>query len=113
MGMSLMRRAGVYLLFAIAVAAIPLPSNAADNVHQLARDNGCFNCHSVETDDIGPAWKRVAEKYRGDAAAEERLVNKVTRGGKGVWGYLPMPSFAARLNEEQIRSLVKYILALK
>lgn len=88
-------------------------SVAADDAHQLARKSGCFNCHSMETDDIGPAWKKVASRYRGDARAEAILVNKVTRGGKGAWGFLPMPAFAATLKDDEIRILVKYILALK
>lgn len=100
------------LVFVAGVAA-PISARAADDAHQLARESGCFNCHSIESDDIGPAWKHVAEKYRGDATAEGRLVSKVTRGGKGVWGFLPMPSFAAKLSEPQIRTLVKYILELK
>lgn len=86
---------------------------AADEARELARKNGCFNCHTLETDSVGPAWITVADKYRGDPGAEVRLVTKVSKGGKGVWGMLPMPSFAAQIKEADIRTLVKYILSLK
>lgn len=100
-------------LFIFAALTGTNPASAADVTYLLAHKNGCFNCHRLETDDIGPAWKKVAARYRGDASAEATLVNKVTRGGKGVWGYLPMPAFASQLNETDIKALVKYILALK
>jgi len=82
--------------------------------HQLALNNGCFTCHAIDKKVIGPAWKDVSAKYRGDAKAEDRLVKKVSRGGKGVWGNdMAMPPFAPHMKEADIRTLVKYVLSLK
>jgi cytochrome c len=80
---------------------------------KLAAKSGCFVCHSVEKKVVGPAWHDVAGKYRGDANAEAMLVAKVSKGGKGVWGSTPMPANAPRVNEADIKALVKFVLSLK
>lgn len=40
---------------------------------------------------LGPAYIDVAKKYSGNEAAEARLIEKVKKGGSGVWGQVPMP----------------------
>ena len=49
----------------------------------LAKKSGCLACHSVEKKIVGPTWKDVAKRYKGDAGAKARLVAKVKKGGKG------------------------------
>ena len=61
---------------------------------------------------IGPAYKEVAAKYRGNKAAEADLFKKVKAGGKGVWGEMPMPP-NAHVKDEDIKTLVHWILSLK
>lgn len=80
---------------------------------KLATKSGCFACHAVEKKVVGPAWHDVAGKYRGDATAEAMLVAKVSKGSKGVWGSTPMPANAPRVNEADIKALVKFVLSLK
>jgi cytochrome c len=53
-----------------------------DAAKALARQNNCFKCHSVEKDKDGPAYKKVAEKYKGKPNAEARLVEHITSGEK-------------------------------
>jgi cytochrome c len=48
----------------------------------LARQNNCFKCHSVEKEKDGPAYKKVAEKYKGKDNAEARLIEHITSGEK-------------------------------
>jgi cytochrome c len=79
---------------------------------QMAVKDGCTACHSVDNKIVGPAWKDVANKYRGDKGANARLVAKVKAGGTGVWGQIPMPANAPRVSDADIKSLVKWILAL-
>ncbi|MDH5694057.1 MAG: cytochrome C, partial [Gammaproteobacteria bacterium] len=43
----------------------------------LASKSGCLACHSVEKKVVGPAWKDVSEKYKGDEGARARLIEKV------------------------------------
>lgn len=53
-----------------------------DAAKALAKQNNCFKCHSIDKEKDGPAYKKVAEKYRGKANAEERLAEHLTSGEK-------------------------------
>lgn len=79
----------------------------------LAQKSGCFTCHLIEKKLVGPAWNDVAAKYRGQKDAEAKLEAKVAKGGSGVWGAVPMPPNAPRVNENDIKALVHFILSLK
>jgi cytochrome c len=79
----------------------------------LAQKSGCFTCHTIDKKLVGPAWNDVAAKYRGQKDAEAKLVAKVAKGGSGVWGTVPMPPNAPRVNENDIKTLVHFILSLK
>ena len=52
----------------------------------LAKKYNCLACHAVDKKVIGPAYKDVAAKYKGDAGAEAKLIAKVKNGGSGTWG---------------------------
>jgi cytochrome c len=41
------------------------------------------------------------------------LVAKVTKGGSGVWGAVPMPPNSPKVGDADIKTLVRYILSLK
>jgi cytochrome c len=41
----------------------------------------CGNCHTASTTKKGPSWASVAEKYKGDAGAEAKIVNFLKTGG--------------------------------
>jgi cytochrome c len=75
----------------------------------LLKKSTCLVCHSFEKKIIGPAYKDVAAKYRGQADAEDKLVAKVKKGGKGVWGSAAMPPQGAKT--EDVRSLVRFVLS--
>jgi cytochrome c len=87
-------------------------SSEADG-RALAQKSGCFTCHTIDKKLVGPAWKDVAAKYRGKKDVEAVLTAKVSKGGSGVWGAVPMPPNAPRINENDIKTLVHFILALK
>ncbi len=78
----------------------------------LAKKYGCLACHAVDKKVIGPAYKDVAAKYKGDASAEAKLVAKVKNGGSGVWGKIPMPPNAS-VPDADVKSLVKWVLPAK
>jgi cytochrome c len=82
----------------------------------LAKKSGCLACHSVEAKVVGPAWKDVATKYKGDAEARDRLIKKVHTGGKGNWtavtGGVPMPPYSPRVSDTDIEKLVDFVLSL-
>jgi len=78
----------------------------------LAKKDGCFTCHSVDKKVVGPAYKEVAAKYKGDKSAEAKLVEKVKKGGSGVWGQIPMPPNSPQVKDEDIKTIVQWILSL-
>lgn len=78
----------------------------------LAKSSGCLACHSVSNKILGPAYRDVAQKYKGDKTAEEKLIAKVKAGGSGTWGPIPMPANSPQVKDEDIKTLVKWILSL-
>ncbi len=78
----------------------------------MMRASTCFACHMTDTLSAGPPYKTVALKYKDDAAAAERLAQKVLSGGAGVWGQIPMPPHPQH-SLEQIRRMVGWVLSLK
>ena len=90
-------------------AVVALPANANE---ALAKKHACFACHATDKKMVGPAYKDVAAKYRGDKGAEAKLFDKVKKGGTGVWGQVPMPPNAA-VPDADIHTLVKWILSQK
>ncbi len=79
---------------------------------KLAQANGCLTCHQIDKKILGPGFKEIAAKYRGDKAAEANLVKKVKDGGKGAWGDMVMPP-NAHVKDADIATLVKWILSQK
>ncbi len=79
---------------------------------KLAQANGCMTCHQVDKKILGPSYKDVAAKYKGDKAAETTLAKKVKDGGKGVWGDMVMPP-NAHVKDPDIAAIVKWIMAQK
>ncbi|QJR09164.1 Cytochrome c-551 [Usitatibacter rugosus] len=102
-----MKTPAILLATGLAVLAAPALAN-----EELAKKNACTACHAIDKKLVGPAYKEVAKKYAGDATAEAKLVDKVKKGGVGVWGQVPMPPNAT-VKDEDVKTLVKWILALK
>src|SRR6478672_1060044 len=93
------------VLMCMAIGA--LISNSAMASADLAKSKNCMACHAVATKVVGPAFKDVAAKYAGQKDAEDKLTQKVLKGGSGVWGPVPMPA-NAQLSEAEARTLVKW-----
>ena len=96
------------LIGAAAVALLAAGSAAANE--ELAKKSACLACHTVDKKLVGPAYKDIAAKYKGQKDAEAKLIEKVKKGGSGVWGPIPMPPNAA-VKDEDIKTLVKWVLA--
>ena len=78
----------------------------------LAKKYNCLACHATDKKLVGPSYKDVAAKYKGDAGAEAKLVAKVKNGGVGAWGQIPMPPNAS-VPDADVKTLVKWVLSLK
>ena len=98
--------------FALIIAVGAVASGPAFASLELATKKTCTACHAVDKKLVGPAYKDVAAKYKGDAAAAGKLAEKVKKGGSGVWGPVPMPP-NANVKEDDIKTMVAYVLALK
>ena len=105
---------------AVAVFAASFSCSAVavdvDAAKALARQNNCFKCHSVEKEKDGPAYKKVAEKYRGKATAEARLIEHITSGEKAKFpdGHEEDHKIVKTdppKDMAQIKNLVEWILA--
>ena len=95
---------------AVTVLAFTSNSMSAD-MPPVAKKNGCASCHSIEKKLVGPAWQAVADKYKGDAGAADKLSAKIAKGGSGVWGPVPMPA-QPKLSDSDKQELVAFILGL-
>ena len=92
---------------AVAAAALVLAAPArADEA--LAKKHNCLACHTVDKKLVGPAYKEIAKKYKGQNVAA-KLQEKVKKGGQGVWGPVPMPPNPA-VPDADIKTLVDWIL---
>ena len=98
------------LVAALAVGA--LMSQAAFANEQLAKEKNCLACHAIESKLVGPAYKDVAAKYKGDKTAEAKLATKILKGGSGVWGAIPMPA-NPQVSEAEAKTLAHWVLSLK
>ena len=98
------------------LAAMSSASIANDAMLDLAKKSGCMACHAVDKKVVGPAWKDVGAKYKGDTAARASLIAKVKAGGKGNWteitGGVPMPPYSPRVADADIEKLVDFVLTL-
>lgn len=79
---------------------------------KLANQKNCLSCHQIDAKVIGPAYKQVAAKYAGKPEAVPMLVQKVMKGGSGVWGAVPMPA-NPQVSEAEAKQIVQWILSLK
>ncbi len=99
-----------YLARVVPVALMVLaPAAWADQA--LATAKNCMTCHMVDKKVLGPAFKEVAAKYKGDKAAADRLATKIMKGGSGVWGTAYMPA-NAQVNEAEAKKLATWVLSL-
>jgi len=97
------------MTFAMPALVVAMPAIASE---ELARKYACMSCHTVEKKLVGPSYKEVAAKYRSDKTAEAKLVDKIKKGGAGVWGQVPMPPNPS-VPDADVRALVKWVLATK
>ncbi len=98
-------------LMMIAAAGALVLAGQASADQALAQKSGCMACHSVDKKVLGPAYKDVAAKYKGQKDAEAKLVDKVKKGGSGTWGPIPMPANSPQVKDEDIKTIVKWVLA--
>ncbi|TAK83828.1 MAG: cytochrome C [Betaproteobacteria bacterium] len=91
------------LVILASAAALFAAGTANADLNADLKAKGCLGCHDMDKKKVGPAFKDVAAKYKGDkAAAQTKLVAKL-KDGKGH------PKVKA--DENEIKSLVEGVLA--
>ncbi|MBI5279035.1 MAG: cytochrome C [Burkholderiales bacterium] len=95
---------------------LALPAGAAvdaDGATKLAKDSSCTKCHTVDKAKKGPAYQKIAAKFKGKADAEAKLMDYVTRSPKVKLEDGTEEEHAAVKTKDaaQVRNLVQWILA--
>ena len=99
----------VYVAMMAAAGIVMAGQAQADEA--LAKAKNCMACHAIDKKLVGPAYKDVAAKYKGDAKAPAMLAAKIKAGGKGTWGEIPMPP--NNVTPEEASKLAAWVLAQK
>lgn len=89
------------------LALVALPAQASPD---LANKSKCMTCHQVDKKVLGPAFKDISAKYKGQKTAEAMLADSIAKGSKGKWGAIPMP--AQKVSPADAKALSKWILTL-
>ena len=90
---------------------------------EVAQKNNCTPCHDVYRRLIGPSWLDISKKYKGVSKFSyngqeypllDGLMMKVSKGGAGSWGAMPMPpNDAAGAKQADIKEMVTFIIGLE
>ncbi len=97
--------AGLFVL----ASPIALAQDAAA-AKALASKSACLACHAVDKKLVGPSYKDVAAKHKGQADALEKVAARIKSGGSGMYGPVPMPA-QAQLKDDELKLLAGWILA--
>ncbi|MDA3913456.1 c-type cytochrome [Oleiagrimonas sp.] len=110
--------AAISLVLAMSVAtAVNASGPDEDAAKSLARSNNCFKCHAISRDKDGPGWKKVAEKYKGNPAAEAKLIHHLNSGemvklADGSMVHHEIIKTDPPNDAAQVKNLVDWILSL-
>ena len=94
-----------------ASALLTLAAAEADEGSSLARQHACTTCHAMDAKLVGPSFKAIAQKYKADATAADKLAAGMLKGSQGKWGPIPMPPVAG-LTDQDAKALAQWIMSL-
>lgn len=86
-----------------------VPDDGETDPVKLMLKNNCTACHALERKLVGPAYRDISSRYRGNSTALETLTQKTIRGGVGMWGQIPMP--ANRISVGDANIMITWILS--
>lgn len=78
----------------------------------LIKKEDCATCHKIDKKVVGPSYLDIAKKYPMNDKNVKYLTDKITKGGSGVWGAIPMSAHTA-LKKDDAKKIAIYILSLK
>ena len=93
-----------------ALAAFAVMPAFADALDDTMTKAGCMACHTKDKKLVGPAFKDIAAKYKGQDVLA-KLMEKVRKGGSGVCGPVPMaPNPPDKISDADLKAAVERIL---
>jgi cytochrome c len=100
------------------LVALSAPAFAVDEVaaEALARQNGCFKCHTIDKKKEGKdgaPYREIAAKYKGKTGAEARLFTHITTGEKAKFpdGHEEDHKIIKTKDEKEIKNLIGWVLS--
>lgn len=81
----------------------------ATDTQALLENNTCLACHAIDHKVVGPAYRDVAVRYKGDTQAVTKIIEHISQGGVGRWGDIPMPPFPM-LKPQELKQLADFVL---
>ena len=77
----------------------------------ILNKSGCLACHAKDKKLVGPSFKDVAAKYKGQADAPTKLADKVRKGGAGSFGPIPMSANGPdKISDADLKTVIEAIL---
>lgn len=96
-------------LLVASVAVLASGAAFADGEAALTK-SGCMACHAKDKKLVGPSFKDIAAKYKGQDVAA-KLFDKVRKGGSGVFGPIPMsPNGPDKIADQDLKDAIAVIL---
>lgn len=71
-----MKQFQCFALVSALSVCMPVLADARD----LVKEKQCMQCHDVEKDVIGPSFKRIAFRWKGNPSAEKMLISTIRNG---------------------------------
>jgi cytochrome c len=96
-------RSKLLMLAPLAVFAVSA-TVAAQSADELLKSKGCGTCHAPDTKKVGPSFKDISAKYKGDAGAADKIVTSL----KAAKGH---PKVNA--TDAELKTMVTHVLATK
>ena len=98
---------------ALALASMGASAAIDDKkAHELMNKSGCAACHQLDKKVVGPSFKEIAKKHKGQKDAVSVLVKKVRSGGAGVYGSVPMPPKSpGQIGDADLKAVVEWVLS--
>ncbi|RTE53396.1 PKD domain-containing protein [Arenibacter aquaticus] len=90
-------------------ATVGHQQNTVPEGRLLMDDTDCKACHAVNVKVNGPSYEEVAQRY--SQKDKNYLIDKIIKGGSGVWGE-SMMSAHPQLKVGEVGKIVDYILSL-
>ena len=99
----------VKLLLLASFVALGSGAALADGEAALTK-SGCMACHAKAKKMVGPSFRDIAAKYKGQDVSA-KLFDKVRKGGSGVFGPIPMsPNGPDKIGDADLKDAIAVIL---